>query len=95
MDLGKICCSHIVAAAIGLGALGAQAAPLPAGTSLTIQPGVSSTVNMPCSSGSCFAMEVAPNFYIWTNIAPGTDGGIVIGKSQIGQDTDRFRILAQ
>ena len=81
MNLSKACSSSILTAAIGLGALSAQAAPLPNGTVLTLYPGT--TVTSSCVSGSCRAMEVAPGFLIWTPIQPGTDGGFVLGKNQL------------
>ena len=45
--------------------------------------------NVSCTSGSCFAMEVAPGFVVWTDFGPGTDGGFIVGKAQKsgGQDT--------
>jgi hypothetical protein len=56
---------------------------LPAGTELHITQGVGSGLNIPCSAGSCFSMEVAPGTLQWTDFGPGTDGGIVVGKSQL------------
>lgn len=64
-----------------------QAAPLPDDTLLVIDPGITDSSN--CISGSCFAMEVAPGFWLWTAFNAGSDGGIVVGKSQAsgGQET--------
>lgn len=55
-----------------------QAAPLPKGTKLTINPG--SVVSNQCVSGSCFSVFTSPE--IWSPLTPGTDGGLIIGKSQ-------------
>jgi hypothetical protein len=70
------------AALISLPLMTALAAPLPAGIKLGISQGVGSSVNLPCASGSCFSMEVAPGFVIWTDFGPGTDAGFIVGKSQ-------------
>ena len=66
------------------------AAPLPDNTLLTISGGVGSDTNTPCSSGSCFGMEIVLGTSVWKNIFPGTDGGIIIGKNQSsgGQEID-------
>lgn len=66
----------------------AQAVPLTNGTWVTLAPGVGSGTNQTCTSGSCFGLEVAPGFDVWTNISPGTDGGLILGKNQKsgGQD---------
>ena len=87
MNISKTLCRGILAALISIGVLSVQAAPLPSGTLLSITPG-NSPGNAICTSGSCFAMEVTPDFFIWTNIAPGTDGGLIVDKSQKsgGQD---------
>ncbi len=71
------------------------AAPLPAGTKLLIQQGVGSDVNTPCYEGSCFGMEINPGIVTWTDFGPGTDGGIVVGKSQISgeQEIDKDSAL--
>lgn len=85
--------SHIAAtlSLVGVLATGsaALAALLPAGTLLRFEPGVGSAPNTPCTSGSCFGMRLAPGYVVWTDVAPGTDGGIVIGKWQQsgGQET--------
>jgi hypothetical protein len=73
----------------------AVAAPLPAGTKLLIQQGVGSDVNTPCYEGSCFGMEVNPGIVTWIDLGPGTDGGIVVGKSQSsgGQEFDKDSAL--
>lgn len=62
----------------------ADAAPLPDGTLLTLESGnVATTDNQtPCSSGSCWAAEVAPDIWVWTNTQGGFDGGIIVGKHQ-------------
>ena len=73
----------IVAMLIGFSSLSVPATPLPTGTWIPIDRGNSPSPGSPCTSGSCFSMEVAPDFHIWTNIAPGTDGGIVTGKNQL------------
>ena len=66
-----------------------QAAPLPNGAGLGIEAGIGSAPNAPCSSGSCFGFEVAPGFLLWTDLAPGSDGGIIVGKDQqINEITD-------
>jgi hypothetical protein len=41
-------------------------------------------------------MEVTPGIVIWTDFGPGTDGGIVAGKSQLsgGQEIDKDSILS-
>ncbi len=64
--------------------LPAFAAPLPTGTLLTIEPGVSGTTSSACVSGSCFTFSISgvirPISYY--TLQPGSDGGIVIGKNQ-------------
>ena len=85
-----------VATAIGISAVATTAvsAPLRNGTKLTISPWVSPpTVLLDttgCTFGSCFGMGVVAGFFSWTAIAPGTDGGLIIGKGQIsgGQEVD-------
>lgn len=67
---------------VSLPVITAAAAPLPSGTKLGITPGTGSGTNLPCVSGSCFGMEVVPGLIIWTDIGPGTDGGIIVGKAQ-------------
>lgn len=69
---------------IGTAMLSAQAAPLPAGTVLTIDPGVNNTTSPICYTGSCFRINIPtlPGHVYDYNFAPGTDGGIVIGKNQ-------------
>ena len=60
----------------------AQAAPLPDGTLLTIEPGTQSSIYGPCTSGSCFEFDYTLQLLIYPySIAPGTDGGIIIGKN--------------
>ena len=73
---------RILAVLIGLGTLSIEAAPLPNGTVLTIEPGTTSAGGGCSGTGSCFWMEVAPGFCCWIPIQPGTDGGIVVGKNQ-------------
>ena len=69
-------------AVISLPVMTAAAAPLPAGTKLGITQGVGSGPNLPCATGSCFSMDVAPGFSVWTDFGPGTDGGFIVGKAQ-------------
>ncbi len=57
--------------------------PLPNGTRLGIAQGVGSGSNIPCSTGSCFGMEVSPGLVAYTDFGPGTDGGFVVGKDQL------------
>jgi hypothetical protein len=61
------------------------AAPLPDGTVLSITPGNIPPPNAqsPCTTGSCFSMQLSATLPLWTNIEPGTDGGIIIGKDQL------------
>ncbi len=80
-SIPKLICL-IGVAFISLPFMTAAAAPLPAGTKLGITPGVGSGPNLPCASGSCFSMEVAPGFIVWTDFGPGTDGGFIVGKTQ-------------
>lgn len=60
-----------------------QAAPLPNGTVLTIDPGINDATSPRCYTGSCFSLAISltNNFYYY-NFVPGTDGGIVVGKNQ-------------
>lgn len=61
----------------------AQAAPLPAGTVLTIDPGVNGTTSFACTTGSCFSVAIGGTITTYYyNLQPGSDGGIVIGKNQ-------------
>lgn len=63
--------------------LSAQAAPLPAGTLLTIDPGVNGTTSLACTTGSCFSTAIgSTTTTYYYNLQPGSDGGIVIGKNQ-------------
>lgn len=64
--------------------LPALAAPLPAGTVLTIDPGVNNTTSPICYTGSCWRINfpTLPGHVYDYNFVPGTDGGIVIGKNQ-------------
>jgi hypothetical protein len=95
MNNPRLLSAIVSAVFIAVFATTAVAAPLPAGTKLLIQQGVGSDVNTPCSEGSCFSMEVNPGIVIWTDFAPGTDGGIVVGKSQLsgGQEIDKDSTL--
>jgi hypothetical protein len=86
-----------VATAVGISAVAttAVAAPLPAGTRLTIAPWVNPPTFLldqgtGCTFGSCFGMGVIAGFFGWTALEPGTDGGIIIGKGQKsgGQELD-------
>jgi len=68
----------------GTAMLSAQAAPLPAGTVLTIDPGVSNATSPACYTGSCFDVYVVNtigNIHYY-NFVAGSDGGIVVGKNQ-------------
>ena len=58
-----------------------NAAPLPNGTLLPITQGNGGAPNTVCT-GSCFGMEAAPGFVLWTDFGPGTDGGFIVGKAQ-------------
>ena len=62
------------------------AAPLPAGTTLTITQGVDGsgiTSPTPPGTGSKFGTGGSPGLPpLWTDISPGTDGGIILGKDQ-------------
>lgn len=58
----------------------ASAVRLSSGTLLTLNPGVVGSTS--CISGSCFSMEVAPGFSVWTALESGTDGGLILGKDQ-------------
>lgn len=60
----------------------ALAAALPANTELRIIAGIGSAPDLACATGSCFGMEMAPGFTIWTDFGPGTDSGFIIGKNQ-------------
>ncbi len=63
--------------------LPALAAPLPAGTVLTIDPGVNNTTSSACVTGSCFSVAIGnTTTTYYYNLQPGSDGGIVIGKNQ-------------
>lgn len=73
----------------------AVAAPLHAGTKLLLEQGMGSDTNHSCDTGSCFGMEASPGIITWIDLGPGTDGGIVVGKSQIsgGQEIDKDSAL--
>ena len=73
--------SGLAIALVGLVA-STQAAPLPNGTVLTIEPGNATVTSIGCSAGSCFVLETAAGYPITVNIVPGTDGGLIVGKSQ-------------
>jgi hypothetical protein len=63
--------------------LSSQAAPLPNDTILSIAPGVVSGGD--CVSGSCFGLQTGSGPDIqWWPLTQGSDGGIVIGKNQLG-----------
>ena len=75
-----------------VGSLGVtQAAPLPDFILLGIDAGNGGGVQ-PCTVGSCFSMEIYPGVFAWVDVAPGTDGSIIVGKNQAsgGQDTEPF-----
>jgi hypothetical protein len=76
----SLLCGAVLTAAF---APSSMAAPLPAGTKLLLDQGVGSAPNLQCATGSCFSMEVAPGFKVWTDFGAGTDGGFVVGKDQI------------
>ena len=59
-----------------------SAAPLPDGMKLSITAGVGSGFDVQCPTGSCWGMEILTGRYAWTDILPGTDGGIILGKNQ-------------
>lgn len=60
-----------------------QAAPLPNGTVLTIDPGINDATSPRCYTGSCFSMAITLTTTRYHyNFVPGTDGGIVVGKNQ-------------
>lgn len=61
-----------------------SAAPLPAGTVLTIDPGMSNETTNACYVGSCFVASIPKlvGHVYYYNLVPGSDGGIVIGKNQ-------------
>ncbi len=61
---------------------GSCPSPLPNGTTLSLDPGQGSTQNVPCATGSCFGIELSPGLVLWTDFAPGMDGGLIIGKDQ-------------
>ena len=65
-------------------------APLPDGSTLSIEPGVGAGPDTPCVTGSCFGMELTTDYILWTNIAPGTDGGFVVGKEQASGGQENF-----
>lgn len=62
-------------------AVSAAAQFVPTGTVLAFAPGAMGPSDMP-QSGSWFAFEVAPNFLLHTLLAPGADGGLVVGVPQ-------------
>ena len=73
-----------IASAAGIAAATtAVAAPLPNTTKLSLTMGVGATTNTPCSSGTCFGMEIIAGVVTaWANYGGGTDGGFVLGKDQ-------------
>ena len=76
----------VIAGSISITAIDSSAAPLPSGTTLTITQGVGGTgVNSLTApgAGSKFGVYTYEGlFYLWTDIAPGGQGGIVIGTTQ-------------
>lgn len=78
----KLFCTIAAITFFGLGFTTSMATPLQPGTLLKITPGVGSSPNFPCATGTCFGMEVVTGFVVWTDFDPGTDGGIIVGKSQ-------------
>ena len=58
-----------------------QAAPLANDTTLDIDAGNGGSIG-PCTSGSCFSMEIFTGTFAWADVAPGYDGGIAVGRNQ-------------
>jgi hypothetical protein len=81
-----------IATAVGISGVAATAiaAPLPAGTKLTITGTTDAPGLVPCTNGSCFGMFLAPGLFYWMPLHPGTDGGLILGKAQKsgGQELD-------
>lgn len=72
----------VAATIIFLFATAAFAVPLPPYTQLTIDQGVGSDINVPCSAGSCFGMEFN-GYFPWVDIGPGFDMGLTACLDQI------------
>ena len=72
----------VAAIALAGGLSVVQAAPLANGSTMGIDAGNGGGVG-PCTSGSCFSMEIFTGTFAWADVAPGNDGGIVIGKNQV------------
>ena len=80
--IGKSRISFAIAAVALVGSFGiAQAVPLANDTTLGIDAGNGGGVG-PCTTGSCFSMEIFTGTFAWADIAPGSHGGIVVGMSQ-------------
>jgi hypothetical protein len=65
------------------------AAPLASGTMLQIDKGAGSAFSIQCASGSCIGFQLVPGLFLWIDVGPGTDGGLIVGKAQVcgGQDS--------
>lgn len=84
----SIISAGVLATALTCSLGAAQAAPLPNGTLLPILSGGDLLPDGECTTGSCFAFEIFAGTWVWIQLAPGNDGGIVVGKNQLsgGQD---------
>lgn len=71
----------VAAIALAGGLSAVQAAPLANGSTMGIDAGNGGGTG-PCTAGSCFSMEIFTGTFAWADVAPGNDGGIVIGKVQ-------------
>ena len=81
MKMNKTILSAAVAVVLGVaGMSSAYAAPLAAGTKLVFDAGV--TTKGAYTSGTAFGMDAQGFGYLWTAIAPGADGALVIGSPQ-------------
>ncbi len=83
---GNICTDDSCDPAIGcmhdaLPNCGGPGTPLTC-TTLGIETGSGSAPNTPCTTGSCFGMEVYLGYVVWADFGPGADGGFVTGKDQ-------------
>src|SRR3990172_7062084 len=82
MKSAKVLVAIVLTVIFAVFATVAVATPLTNGSLLALDPGVGSAANTPCATGSCFGMAQGPGLVLWTDFAPGTDGGIVVGKDQ-------------
>ena len=55
---------------------------LPNGTLIGVNAGGNPDATGQCTTGSCRAMEITPGVWVWSSMTPGTDGGIIVGKTQ-------------